>query len=464
MENNEQYDYIVYGTGLTESILVCACSVKNTVLNVDINPYYGKDYGSLRWDELKKWAKELKSNTVYYDSELIINNEEAMEKPKMYYFSLTPSLIYCKSKIIDLIISFNLQLYLHFKSFESSLIYDELYENGFSEILYTKEMLAFNKNVDFIWKRRVMRFIEFIYDITSEKSQEILKGHDDDLFVDFISSEPFSLPTLYTNMFVYGIALSYLPNITVKEALPKIRQFFLSLGVFIKFAILNCSFGGGSELIQALSRNAALKGATFVLKKRITSYNIDDKEEYPVTVTFDDNQKIKCKKLITSYQIGNYQPNTIILDEIPLLRSICLVKGDLSRILKKNTSIICSFPPHSLKSNEYPVQVIIDGSATGNCPNGQYIIYASTLTATKEKISILSAIQAILRVASINTSTSPEIIFTLTYFQHPIRTEPLYSQHLIPVQGISFNIDFNQDINHASDIYRFLFNQDLSFS
>lgn len=324
----------------------------------------------------------------------------------MYCFSLTPSLIYCKSKIIDLIIWFNLQSYLHFKSFGTSLIYDESHENEFLEILYTKEMLAFDKNVDFIWKRKIMRFIELIYDITSEKSQEILKGHDDDPFVDFISSEPFSLPTLYTNMFLYGIAFSYTPNITVKEALPKIRQFFLSLGVFIKFAILNCSFGGGSELVQALSRNAALKGATFILKKRIISYSIDDTEEYPVTVTFDDNQKIRCKKLITSYEIGNYKPNTIILDEVPLLRSICLVKGDLSPILKKNNSIICSFPPHSLKSNEYPVHVIIDGSSTGNCPNGQYIIYASTLTATKERISILSAIQTIIRFASIHTNTS----------------------------------------------------------
>ncbi|KTW26623.1 hypothetical protein T552_02632 [Pneumocystis carinii B80] len=373
MENIQQFDYIIYGTGLTESILVSACSARNTVLNVDINPYYGKDYGCLRWDELKKWAEELKSNkdTVYYDSELIINDEECMEGSKMYCFNLTPSLIYCKSKIIDLIISFNLQSYLNFKSFDSSLIYDESYENGFSEILYTKEMLAFNKNVDFIWKRRVMRFIEFIYDIISGKGQEILNGHEDDLFVDFISSEPFALPTLYINMFLYGIALSYVPNITVKEALPKIKQFFSSLGIFTKFAILNCSFGTGSELIQALSRNAALKGATFILKKRITSYTIDDKEEYPVTVTFDDNQKFKCKKLITSYQIGNYQPNTIILDKTPLLRSICLIKGDLSHILKNNNSIIFSFPPHSLKSNQFPIHLIIDGSATGNCPNGQ---------------------------------------------------------------------------------------------
>lgn len=62
MENNEQYDYIIYGTGLIESILVCACSVKNKVLNVDINPYYGKDHASLRWDELKKWSDELQSS------------------------------------------------------------------------------------------------------------------------------------------------------------------------------------------------------------------------------------------------------------------------------------------------------------------------------------------------------------------------------------------------------------------
>ncbi|KAG5519012.1 hypothetical protein PMAC_002543 [Pneumocystis sp. 'macacae'] len=404
MENSE-YDFLVYGTGLSESFLACAFSTENSVLHVDSNMYYGKDSASLSWDELKKWVGDLCSmrDSVYRDAELVINDEESMDASKLYSFSLSPFLVYSKSKIIDLLMFYKLQPYIIFRSYNSMFLYDKSLENFFFEIPYNKEMIAFREDIDFIWKRRIMRFIEFVSDITSVKSQEILSGHEDDLFVDFLSSEPFALSTLYINMFTYGIAFSSTPNITVKEALRKITQFFSSLRIYVDFAILNCSYGAGSEIVQALSRKASLNNATYILGKQITSYTINDNETYPLIVTLDNDIKIKCKKLITSCQIGNYQPNSLLSDQLRV-RSICLIKGNLSRVFQNFCSALFFFPPQSLNSNKYPLQMIIHGNICGDCPSGQYVIY--TLTSgliSEEKDSILSAIQAIIHAASINT-------------------------------------------------------------
>ncbi|KAG4302435.1 hypothetical protein PCANB_001268 [Pneumocystis canis] len=468
MENIE-CDFFIYGTGLTESILASVFSSENSVFHVDPNKYYGKDWASLGWNDLKNWAKTLNllKDTVYRNAELIINNEDLICSSNAYSFNLTPSLIYSKSKIIDIIISLKLQPYLQLKSFDCALVYHESLDNPFFEIPYKKEMIAFREDIDFIWKRRIMCFIEFVLNITSEKNQKILEGREDDRLVDFLSSEPFALSTLYINMFVYGIAFSNTCDITVKQALPKIEQFFLSIELYTSFGILNCSYGGGSELIQAFSRNAALKGAVYILGKQITSCTMnddDDNEKYPLIVVLNNNMKIKCKKLITSCQIENYQPSPI-LDSKPLIRSICLIKGNLSQIFQDKNIVLCSFPPYSLKSNEQPVQMIIHGSVSGDCPNGQYVIYTSTLdVASKAKTSILLAIETLIRATSTKVDEESKILFTLFYSYYPIIFSDHHFQQIIPVHGISLDIDFNQDIHHANHIYRSLFNKDLSFS
>ncbi|CCJ30495.1 unnamed protein product [Pneumocystis jirovecii] len=422
MENNQQYDFLIYGTGISESILAwkVALSTENKVLHVDSNKYYGRDLASLSWDELKKWVEVLGSirDSVYRDAELVINDEESMDTSRSYSFSLSPFLIYSKSKIIDLFILYKLQPYLVFRSYNSMFIYNKSAENVFFEVPYNKEMIAFREDIDFIWKRRIMRFIEFISDTTSAKSQEILNGHDDDLIIDFLSSEPFALSPLYIDMFTYGIALSNTPNITVKEALPKVKQFFSSLGIYVDFSILNCSYGAGSEAVQAFSRKASLNNATYILGKQITSYSINNEEVYPLTVILDNDMEIKCKKLITSCQVGTYKPNSLLDDQL-CVRSICLIKGDLSRTLQNNCTALFFFPPQSLNSNKYPLQMMIHGNISGDCPSGQCklivfyilemalimidVIYTRTLgNISEEKDSILSAIQIIIHSASIN--------------------------------------------------------------
>jgi len=66
MEEEERYDLVIEGTGLTESILAAAAAwAGKTVLHVDRNTYYGSQWAALSIDQLDRWVEEHASECAY---------------------------------------------------------------------------------------------------------------------------------------------------------------------------------------------------------------------------------------------------------------------------------------------------------------------------------------------------------------------------------------------------------------
>jgi Rab proteins geranylgeranyltransferase component A len=56
-ENDDEYDLVIEGTGLTESILAAAASWSGKkVLHVDKNTFYGSHWAALSLDQLDSWV------------------------------------------------------------------------------------------------------------------------------------------------------------------------------------------------------------------------------------------------------------------------------------------------------------------------------------------------------------------------------------------------------------------------
>ncbi|EDM07074.1 choroidermia, isoform CRA_c [Rattus norvegicus] len=78
------FDVIVIGTGLPESIIAAACSRSGQrVLHVDSRSYYGGNWASFSFSGLLSWLKEYQENNdvVTENSmwqEQILENEEAI--------------------------------------------------------------------------------------------------------------------------------------------------------------------------------------------------------------------------------------------------------------------------------------------------------------------------------------------------------------------------------------------------
>lgn len=79
-----QYDVIVVGTGMTESIVAAAASrIGRKVLHLDSNEYYGGLWASFNFEGLQKWIenchylvkppeKSAEESTVASDGEMLI--------------------------------------------------------------------------------------------------------------------------------------------------------------------------------------------------------------------------------------------------------------------------------------------------------------------------------------------------------------------------------------------------------
>ncbi|XP_010611177.1 rab proteins geranylgeranyltransferase component A 1 isoform X2 [Fukomys damarensis] len=78
-----EFDVIVIGTGLPESIFAAACSRSGQrVLHVDSRSYYGGNWASFSFSGLLSWIKEYQENDIVIESstwqEQILENEEAI--------------------------------------------------------------------------------------------------------------------------------------------------------------------------------------------------------------------------------------------------------------------------------------------------------------------------------------------------------------------------------------------------
>jgi Rab proteins geranylgeranyltransferase component A len=63
-ENDNEYDLVIEGTGLTESILAAAASWSGRkVLHVDKNTFYGSHWAALSLDQLDAWVLDNNANT-----------------------------------------------------------------------------------------------------------------------------------------------------------------------------------------------------------------------------------------------------------------------------------------------------------------------------------------------------------------------------------------------------------------
>lgn len=70
MDLEPQFDVVIIGTGLAESILSAACSrIGKTVLHLDNNSFYGESWASFSFEQLVEWLRFGRvSDALYFHS------------------------------------------------------------------------------------------------------------------------------------------------------------------------------------------------------------------------------------------------------------------------------------------------------------------------------------------------------------------------------------------------------------
>lgn len=224
----DNFDIIVIGTGLPESILAASASAAGkTVLHLDPNPFYGSHFASLPLQDFINFlqthsktqppppqiepssSNEFKifpitTRPVYSSIEITVNSPEIHEESRKFNLDLAgPRVLFCADTMIDLILKTDINQYMDFRSVDSSFICEGS-ESNLWNVPDSRSAIFKDKSLSFSEKNQLMRFFKLVERHYEDKSdEENSKISEEDLespFVEFLSRKNGLSPKLKSYM------------------------------------------------------------------------------------------------------------------------------------------------------------------------------------------------------------------------------------------------------------------------
>ncbi|KAH9978246.1 GDP dissociation inhibitor-domain-containing protein [Lactifluus volemus] len=291
------FDVIIFGTGLVESITAAALSKAGVkVAHLDNNPYYGGDEASLTLDELARWADSrstsLQSPEPHYLAAQrakftsVSRSPDIPDHARHYSISLAPSLIPSVGPLISSLLGSGVSRYGGYRLLERVGIYSNA--NGLQNVPGSKEDI-FKSSLNLIEKRRLMRFLVFASG-EFENSNE-LQDHAQTAFPEFLKSK-FSLTPDMVDAIVYALAFCSSATDATLHALTRLRSYLRSAGRYGASPFLVGHYGGLGEIAQGFCRVSAVNGGVYILDRRSEAASSGDKfvvqlHDFPDPLTAD---------------------------------------------------------------------------------------------------------------------------------------------------------------------------------
>lgn len=213
--DNEKYDVIICGTGITESILSGLLSIEGyKILHIDRNGYYGDESASLNLTSL--W-KNFRPEGAKPPPVLGTNRE--------WNVDLVPKFVLASGKLVKMLLKTQVSVYLHWKCISGTYVYQwkkgGMFSNAHGAICKVpateKEALT-SDLMGMFEKRRAAKFMSFAngwdetdkktwgkYDVNTMTMAAMMKAFDlEDNTIDFIghavalhTDDTFFEPTCY---------------------------------------------------------------------------------------------------------------------------------------------------------------------------------------------------------------------------------------------------------------------------
>ncbi|KAF8837103.1 FAD/NAD(P)-binding domain-containing protein [Paxillus ammoniavirescens] len=412
MDSNE-FDVIVLGTGLSESIAAAALAKAGLkVAHIDPNAYYGADEATLTLDELVQWAdahttsdltQGRASKSVQYQVDYRSTN--VLPHSKQYSISLSPSVIAAVGPFISSLTSSGVARYGSFKLLRPVSIY----HNGqFKGVPQNKESIFQDRTIPLIEKRRLVRFLMFASGEFEESPE--LQGKESIPFDQFLHHF-FALGEDIAHVITFALAFCNFSGESTLTALRRVRSSVRSIGRYGSSPFLVGYYGGSGEIAQGFCRAAAVNGSTYILGRKISNIAVnaplsspnDDQGAAPrYTVELDDiPEPLRASCMLSSpshvpdylqSQVGVIPsadaPSTRGRPVLAVARCIAIVDGALPRLVANDDallgegysdSVLVVFPPGSLHdgSTTSSVHVLTAGAGTMSAPSDKSIVYLS---------------------------------------------------------------------------------------
>ncbi|KAF4619215.1 hypothetical protein D9613_005473 [Agrocybe pediades] len=266
-----QFDAVILGTGLVESITAAALSKAGyKVAHIDSNPYYGGEEASLSLDELVQWADHnatLSSNDPSARYQRITRSKEVPSQSRQYSICLRPAVIPALGPLISSLIMSGVAKYSGFRLLECVSVYDS--SGRARNVPGSKEDIFKNKEISLIEKRRLMRFLTFAAagDFASKKE---VQGKEDMPFLDFIQST-FSLGSEIASVIAFSLAFCMSADEPALLTLQRLQTYLRSSGRYGSSPFLIGHYGGIGDIAQGFCRASAVSGGVYILARKVVS-------------------------------------------------------------------------------------------------------------------------------------------------------------------------------------------------
>ncbi|KAK2760283.1 Rab proteins geranylgeranyltransferase component A [Arachnomyces sp. PD_36] len=433
--NDTEWDVLISGTGLPQSLLALALSRSGKkILHVDKNDYYGGSEAAFSLDEAEAWMKKnnQEPGQVPFENISLFKSSETedsagkLSASRAYTLSLAPQLIYTRSQLIPSLVSSKVYKQLDFLAVGSWWIWrtteggEKDGNTNLQRVPGGREDVFDDDNIDSKSKRLLMKFLRYltqVYDPTSEAAS----GEEFDLpFSEYLATK-FQMPVELCDPLV---SLSLSPNsseeTTARYALPRIQTHLASIGVFGPgFGSVLAKWGGGAEISQVGCRACAVGGGVYVLKRGVDGIDFDA-DDTPLRVRLSDGESVRAKMIVGSpwdLPEGFHKGRSSVQNSA---RSISVVSSSLERLFVQMAEggptpggVVVNLPAGTLGQGSPPVYLMIHSSDTGECPTGQCVIYGSTSVSGEEGEGFIRA--GVERVLS--AEGGGKVLWCLSYTQ-----------------------------------------------
>ena len=371
-----EYDVLIMGTGVTESILSGLLSMEGKkVLHIDRNPFYGDSGASLNITSL--WNKFCPTEPVPKD--LGANRE--------WNVDLIPKFVMAYGKLVKLIIKTKVSDYLNWKCVEGTYVYQYQKAGFFSkegpkiDKVPANDREALSSDLMSLFeKRRCQKFFQFVQKF-DERAPESFKKNDPrgKTFAEFVKN--FELEPNTIDFLGHAVALYETDDFLQRAAMEvvgRVQLYMDSVGRFGDSPFIYPVYGLAG-IPESFSRKCAVYGGTFMLNVALRQLEFDPASG--VTTfrgAFEGEEGVARAKMV----IGNpayFQAlghGQLLRPVGTAVRVICILDHPVPNTGKSNAVQIIL--PQKQTGRKSDIYVMVIGPTHGVCRQGFFLAILST--------------------------------------------------------------------------------------
>ncbi|XP_013185681.2 rab proteins geranylgeranyltransferase component A 1 [Amyelois transitella] len=399
------FQVIVIGTGMVESIVAAACSrIGKNVLHLDSSDHYGGLWASYNFEGLQKFLKEVNADPkrqpqVYNLTEKwYIEKESPQEEIKegeenktddskaeakkvwsqatfaaeyrKFNIDMTPKLLFSRGPLVELLISSNIARYAEFRCVTRVLTW---LDDRLVPVPCSRADVFATEAVSIIEKRMLMKMLTSIVGYNEEEMNNEFKDWNDKTFKEYLTHKGLTPNLIHYVLYAIAGGTDAMPCL---EGVKECKKFLMSLGRYGNTPFLWPMYGSG-ELPQCFCRLCAVFGGVYCLNRPIDKVETKTVDEGKTMVVIETkNKTVNCEHLVIGI---NECPKEFMSSEpaesSDISRAVFITNGTIMSSEKEPLTLL-RFPP--LNEGDNAVTVLEVGPATGSCPKGLFVVYFIT--------------------------------------------------------------------------------------